>query len=507
MMNIFNFFIKKAILILWILQSQLLSAADIILATELSGKKKAHIVQSALSGDAQAILKAYRVELTQQGVPNMPVVWQAKLPLPVSNLVYHPSPNFPYPDVWPHAKGQVEPPENALGAMKYAHFKQQHRHRMPVIYQIDGQHVLHGFAVATGQEIVKLPLQNIQTLPRAPQQPIGQSAANQPSIFQQDVYIRNQWHSILVGVYGDAPQRLFCLDVTDVALLRTKNTAAHIRWQTTTEEASLTSPVIVRNAVGEWLVAVAGQQQVRLFDLVTGQPRAQMRLSNNTEVKGHLANLVALDTKSLGYVNLMIISDNLGNLWEWDMTQNHPSQWEVRPLIKDKASKRLLSKPLVTRHPSGHGLLIGFQSKFENNPNTQLYCLWNQSSAEPLAYEQFHSNTKGQHTENWATEQKNQASEPVVRNQRLIFSTAGRHHCVTNMQTGELLAQAPLAWVGHHQALSKPAPVIGRPFILTQTYPKPDVVLQATVHGGWVWSTLAIEQDKLGQRSWLELNS
>lgn len=506
MMNILNYFIKKTIIVGWILHSPLMSAANSILANAVAGKDQTYIVQSAFSEDAQASLKAYRVELTHEGVPHMPIVWQAKLPMPVSNLIYHPSPNFSYPDVWPHMKKQFAPPENALGAMKYAHFKQQHQHRMPVIYQIDGQQILHGFAAATGQEIVKLSLQNIQPRFKAHQQLIGQSAVLQLSLFQQDVYIRHQWRSILVGVYGEAPQRLFCLDVTDVAFLGTENAAAQMLWQTTTEEASLASPVILRNAVGEWLVAVAGQQQVLLFDLLSGQSRAQMRLSSNTKARGHLANLVALDTKSLGYVNLMIISDNHGNLWEWDMTQNQPSHWEVRPLIKDLTSKRLLSKPLVVRHPSGKGLLMSFQSKFESNPNTQLYCLWNQSPEQPLAYGQFQSNI-GQHTENWVTAQNSQASEPVVRNQRLVFSTAGRYHCVRNMQTGELLAKAPLAWVGHHQALSKPVQVIGRPFILTQTYPKPDVVLQATDHGGWVWSTLAIEQDKLGQRSWLELNS
>jgi len=217
--------------------------------------------------------------------PALTVKWQHNLTSPVSEPVYVGRPDFPFPDRWPWTHDVRAPPENNATAQKYSSFQKANIQRTPIVYQIDGRHILYGFDLKTGQPVVKLNLTELLSVDLFSN--VERRENTEPQIIMGDVFINNSWHTLLVAVVGDKRQTIFCLDVTYPFLLTTKSAKNQLWWKKTDSRGYLSRPTIIRTIDGYWsiLFAQAGclddefvAGMIKLCSLQTGSDVAEIIL-------------------------------------------------------------------------------------------------------------------------------------------------------------------------------------------------------------------------------------
>ena len=180
----------------------------------------------------------------------------------------------------------------------------------------------------------------------------------------QDVFIRGQWRTVLVGSMRLGARGIFALDITDPTTFG----AANVLWEFTnasTGGAALgytyDSANIMRLNTGKWVVVVSSgyfpttnldprgqpdpastdpnKDKTSLFviDLETGTRIAEIQTTiapQTLPLSFGLSTPAAYDLNSDQIDDIVVAGDLVGNLFRFDLTSADPAQWKVDLMFK-----------------------------------------------------------------------------------------------------------------------------------------------------------------------------
>jgi type IV pilus assembly protein PilY1 len=180
----------------------------------------------------------------------------------------------------------------------------------------------------------------------------------------QDVFIRGQWRTVLVGSMRLGARGIFALDITDPTTFG----AANVLWEFTnasTGGAALgytyDSANIMRLNTGKWVVVVSSgyfpttnldprglpdpastdpnKDKTSLFviDLETGNRIAEIQTTiapQTVPLSFGLSTPAAYDLNSDQIDDIVVAGDLVGNLFRFDLTSTDPAQWKVDLMFK-----------------------------------------------------------------------------------------------------------------------------------------------------------------------------
>lgn len=485
--------------------------------------------------------------------PVLATGWQKNLTAPVSEPVYVGVPDFPFPDRWPWTHDVSSPPENNISAQKYSDFQNANIQRTPIVYQIDGQYVLHGLDLKTGQSLVTLNLNELLAVDLFSN--LTDVSSAEPQITISDVFVNNRWHTLLIAAVGDKRQTIFCLDITHPFLLTAQAAKNQLWWQKTDSRGYFSRPTVIRTIDGDWNILfaqtgclddvfVAGI--IKIYSLQSGWGKAEIilpafapNLSQNISFKQSSAatkgkktdmaqcqnriqftHMSPIDSKSRGYVDYLYVGDNFGTLWKFDMTAKTPKQWGLVKQTKDNIKNRMgvfsmiennqygqiLSQPKIISHPNGQGVLISFLAQSQKSKDNYMISIF-ENGQHAYLFSEIHDVAMAQ-SENWYINNQNMQSTPVVRNGR-VLTVSGSNAAVLNMKDGKVYAKSPYKLIENNSNTGNTnhaLEFVGYPLIFQRGASEPNVVLHALANGDFAWTEIEIESDRMGRRVWRELN-
>ncbi|WBE24736.1 pilus assembly protein [Denitrificimonas caeni] len=267
-----------------------------------------------------------------------------------------------------------------FGTNNYADFVTAQAAKTPMIYVGANDGMLHGFDANSGEEkFAFIPTPVIEKLHLLTQKTYGVTGQGAHSFYVDgslhvsDVYIDNEWKTILVGALGAGGRGVFALDVTNpdaISLLWefTQESAGSLNATSGLSDLGYTfgSPMIIKLKSGEWVAAISsgynspnaesGVASLFLLDISTGAVVSKLDAKGQVTNNG-LSSFRVADYNSDGLADYIYAGDIQGNLWRFDFTQTTPSiSYGAKPLFK--AERPITAAPNLVRHPSGVGYLI-----------------------------------------------------------------------------------------------------------------------------------------------------
>ncbi|WP_139203226.1 PilC/PilY family type IV pilus protein [Amphritea atlantica] len=250
----------------------------------------------------------------------------------------------------------VGPPQNFNSSSSYRAFKKTYADREPMIYVGANDGMLHGFRASDGEELLayipSVLLPKLSLLSNTDYQH-QYYVDGTPTV--QDVYINNQWHTMLAGGLNGGGQGVYVLDVTDPDDFSETEAAKVFRWEFDDSDDvdmgySYARPAIARLKDGNWYVvfgngynsteaddhqSLTGDAVIYLVDLATGQ--TVIKLSTNTgldEAPAGLNRPNGMSTLSPvsddgATVNVIYGGDLYGNIWKFDLSDSNPANWKL----------------------------------------------------------------------------------------------------------------------------------------------------------------------------------
>ena len=247
----------------------------------------------------------------------------------------------------------------------------------------------------------------------------------------RDVYIDNQWRTVLVGTLRAGGRALFALDITDpanISLLWEFNVGQDIPAGSPANTPSdmgysFPTPTIAKLHSGQWAVVTgngydsdSGRAVLMLIDIATGNLIKKIPTAD-ADTNNGLSTVRVADNNSDGFADYVYAGDLKGNLWRFDLIDNagtnadgtarnplsHTSDIAVSnfkvsyggsPLFTARTStdqvQPITAPPSLVRHPSMNGYIIMFgtgryfreadKSREENAVIQTLYGIWDQKT-------------------------------------------------------------------------------------------------------------------------------
>ena len=322
-----------------------------------------------------------------------------------SNPIAIAVPEQQYPVVWSGSAAENN--------SSYATFRQNNLNRQSVLYVGANDGMLHAFNGLTGTEIFAyVPSSLYSTLPLL-------SAANyahryytdgSPTII--DVFISNQWRTILAAGLNGGGQAVYALDITDPSQFSEGNAAAIVKWEFTDVQDSdlgytYSQPVIVRLATGEWAAifgngynntfadgraSTSGNAVLYIVNIDTGALIKKLDTGKGMSADplllsrpNGMASPTVVDIDGNSIADLVYVGDLFGNVWKIDISASNASQWDFSfksgsapvPLFiaVDANGKRqsITTKPAISRmqnNASGFQVYIGTGKYLETSDKT-----------------------------------------------------------------------------------------------------------------------------------------
>ncbi|WP_313916866.1 PilC/PilY family type IV pilus protein [Tahibacter sp.] len=250
----------------------------------------------------------------------------------------------------------------------YAKFAASIRARPPTVYVGANDGMLHAINSVNGQERFAYMPSMLITNGKAAEytNPThGQLVTGVDSrVRVQDVFIRGQWRTVLVGSMRLGARGVFALDITDP----TSFGASNVLWEFTNTSAggaalgyTYDSANIVRLNTGKWAVLVSSgyfpttnldprgepdpasldvnKDKTSLFvlDLETGARIAEIQTSSapqSVPLSFGLSTPGAYDSNGDQIDDIAVAGDLVGNLSRFDLTSVDPAQWKVDLMFK-----------------------------------------------------------------------------------------------------------------------------------------------------------------------------
>lgn len=321
------------------------------------------------------------------------------------------------------------------GNDKYSAFYLAQESRVPHVYVGANDGMLHAFNANTGHEtfafVPTTVFSKLHKLTGRNYEGAHHQFYVDGSPVVSDVYINNEWRTVLIGTLRAGGKGLFALDVTDPANIK-------LLWEF--GESSLAGkdvglgysfprPVIARLHDGKWAVVTGngyeaatkdnGKAALLLINVADGTLIKSLEVVGKDGVANGLSTPKLVDMNVDGVADFAYAGDIQGNMWRFDLLPKGPLDKQMpfkrpepvtgeatmamdfkvaykgKPIFTAATSgnvrQAITSAPSVVRHSSGYGLLVSFGTgKYyeEGDKNgatsTQsIYGIWDAYSQRP----------------------------------------------------------------------------------------------------------------------------
>lgn len=298
--------------------------------------------------------------------------------------------------------------------------------RPELIYVGANDGMLHAISAADGSEVFAfIPQTLLQHMPKLTGQNYkggGHRFYVDGSPIVRDVYINNQWRTVLVGTLRAGGKSLFALDVTEPGA---DGSGVKLLWEITNDTDdfenlgySFPEPEITRLHSGEWAVlqgngydSADGVASLFIIDIADGSLIKEIIAEEGEDGPNGLSSIRGADNNADGIVDYAYAGDLQGNLWRFDLSKtssrtivgdpfgptnqsavtaaDYKVSYGGQPLYKARYSggqvQPITSPPSLVRHPSrlGYLVLFGTGKYFEIDdaaPDTTkahtMYAIW-----------------------------------------------------------------------------------------------------------------------------------
>lgn len=320
-----------------------------------------------------------------------------------------------------------------LEAKSYNSFISANVSRKGVVYVGANDGMLHGFAAATGDEVIAY-------VPNAAYKHLHKLTSEDyqhqtfvdggPNII--DVYMDNPdsptdglWRTVLVGGLAGGGQGIYALDVTDPSMYDEANAARIALWEfSDSDDVDLGytygRPQIAKMADGSWAAvfgngynnteadgnaSTSGHAALYIVAIESGDIIKKIdTLAGDAATPNGLATPLLVDANADFVVDYIYAGDLLGNLWKFNVSSANPASWNSDfiaastpvPLFTTTANQPVTSQPQVTAHPDNLGgfmVFFGTGQSPEINGNdastetTQaFYGIWDKNNGSLTAF-------------------------------------------------------------------------------------------------------------------------
>ncbi len=284
---------------------------------------------------------------------------------------------------------------------KYEDFVTAHKNRKPMVYVGANDGMLHGFNADTGvEEFAFVPSAVFQNLHKLTGKGYGEATHQyfvDGSPVVADVFINNNWRTVLVGTLGAGGKGLFALDITnpnDITLLWEFN---EDKLAANSYEAKLgytfSQPTIARLHNGKWAAVVgngyaaadseSGKAALLIIDIEKGTLSKDLVVEGAVGLPNGMSTPKLADINGDGIADYAYSGDLQGNVWRFDLAP--PSADANNPFLRTKAPRAgesvtfqtsfagdalfvakdgsgnrqpITAAPSIVRHPTGKGYII-----------------------------------------------------------------------------------------------------------------------------------------------------
>lgn len=218
---------------------------------------------------------------------------------------------------------------NFTGAASHATFASAKSGRNPTLYIGGNDGMLHAFDAVTGVEVYAfVPSTTMTNMPQLSDKNYTHRYFVDGELTAADVFINNQWKTVLVGSFGRGGKGLFALDITDPSDIK-------YLWEVnaTTIPAlgnTLGKPLIVQTADGVWQVVVGNgpnsasdKAHLVLVNLETVQATI---INTNSDTDNALTSVSAWSENTNGIATDFYAGDIKGNIWRFKVGQSTPTK-------------------------------------------------------------------------------------------------------------------------------------------------------------------------------------
>jgi len=298
--------------------------------------------------------------------------------------------------------------DNKFGSSSesYSAFKTENEDRTPMVYVGSNDGMLHGFnAELTGNNAGEEQMAYIPAIIASNEDDAGlhyladQSYAHRfyvdasPTV--SDVYIDNDWRSVLIGGLRAGGKGVFALDITDPSDFTSSDDNAEnlVLWEFSSKDDadfgySYSETTVAMMANGKWAVIMgngynnSGTGTAQLFILFIEEGmdgtwsegdyiNIDTQVGDTTTPNG-LATPTIVDSDGDSVADTIYAGDLQGNMWVFDVSDSSSAQWEVaytsnafpEPLFtaldSDGNAQAITTAPMITSYSSGSDLLVFF---------------------------------------------------------------------------------------------------------------------------------------------------
>lgn len=342
-----------------------------------------------------------------------------------SSSVLVAAPNGFYPDYW-----GVDAPENDE---PYSDFRRENSDRRRMVYVGANDGMLHGFSAGVwdgttwteenGDEVFAyIPSQVFPRLPALTDSSYGHKYFVDATPRAADVFINDEWRTVLIGTLGQGGQGIYALDITDPDEVTEANAEDAVLWEVTDNDIARigfihSSPVITRMANGKWMAIVGngynnslpgegyrqgnGNSGLVIIDIETGNvtrllsPDPTATNCDGTRVTPNaMAEPTGIDFDGDNVIESIYVGDLFGCVYHFDVSSDDPSLWTtgevIHRAVDDNGNRQAITSAVsVGSHPSGDGVLVYFGTGKYLEPGDQrskksnrLYAVWDRANSD-----------------------------------------------------------------------------------------------------------------------------
>jgi len=275
---------------------------------------------------------------------------------------------------------ELDLPEN-LEAKPFGDYLARIRGRTPMVYVGSNDGKMHAINANNGSPVFDyVPLELFSTLKWTTQGDSDDAPGVDGSIATADVFINNDWHTVLVGGLRTGGQSYYALDITNPT---SGNPADKVMWElseTDTGAAELgfsySRPVIVKsnaalpNGSTRWVAifgngynSASGEAVLFIVDIATGTVLRTISTKSLVSpsqpfVPNGLNTPAAVFADANFTADYVYAGDLRGNLWKFDLSSSNPDDWKVAygSSVNNQNSAQYDPKPLFVAHDSAGNL-------------------------------------------------------------------------------------------------------------------------------------------------------
>lgn len=328
-----------------------------------------------------------------------------------------------YPDNW-----GTDAPENDV---PYSEFRSDNSDRRRMVYVGANDGMLHGFnaglwngtewAGDDGNEVFAyIPSQVYPRLSQLTDPEYAHKYYVDATPRAADVFINNEWRTVLIGTLGQGGQGIYALDITDPDEITEENAAESVLWEVTDNDVARigfmhASPVIARMANDKWVAIVgngynnsqlreghrrgSGQTALLIIDIESGDVTrvlgsAEDNCKGTRLTPNAMAEPTAIDFDGDNIIDSIYAGDLYGCVYHFDVSSDDPTQWTegevIHRAVDDNGNRQAITSAVsVGSHPSGNGVLVYFGTGKYLEPGDQrsikssrMYAIWDRPDTD-----------------------------------------------------------------------------------------------------------------------------